>query len=508
MVSIEGPDNSDRNINLSNDPGQKNKPKTDIQNKTDGIASNLQAFSKQTTEPFKKNHTAKKSPKKANQSKTSSVSNPMLNQGNLGSPNSVMDKEVTSPFHQHNPNPVTKRPPLAPLPKKPASPLLKSPTPLLKPPPENLNARKKQAPAHDNSADLIDLSSPLVVTTNDSVDLMEFSSPPVVSPKAPSVVTLANIAVRPSPSNPSTSFSTYKTQPDFAFAITMGSNKFELKGIGADSNGRIKASGAFGRVFFGTDQNGRKVAVKVAVPPGGSGMEALKKEGDFLCKMNGSKNVIGASEVGYMDGSSPMMFVVMDHIDGEELQDKLINQSNPMKLKPRIAALQDVALGLQELHQQGIVHRDLKPENTFVENSTTRSILVDLGLSETSEIGKQATHTSGTPPYISPESWSCKPQGTKSDTYSFGIMTHEMLTGGVILANPNNKDGSWNKANIQMRMTQDITASPNDYSPLIPLQARQQIATLVNSCLKCNPDQRISDDNLINQLNEIKKTIK
>jgi hypothetical protein len=365
----------------------------------------------------------------------------------------------------------------------------------------NSHSIEHSLPSENGSTD-IESSSP----SSESHKKME-SPLQLITPKSSLVVTSKNITVATTSSNPSSKFSNYRTDPHFAFTVAIGSNEFRLQGIGVDKNGHIKASGSFGRVFFGTDQTGRKVAVKVAAPPQGGGIKALKKEGDFLCKMNGSSNVIGASEVGYMKGKSPLMFVVMEHIDGEELYDKLQNKTNSMQVKEKITALQDITSGLKELHDQGIVHRDLKPENVFVEKSTGKARIVDLGLSETNEIGKQTKSCSGSPQYFSPETLKQKNQGSQSDTYSFGIMMHEMLTGGQVIASPMNGSGSWNLTNINKRKEKNGSVKAKHYPTSIPLQTRTLMANLVNSCLRCKPSERISDENLINQLDVIQRSL-
>ena len=91
------------------------------------------------------------------------------------------------------------------------------------------------------------------------------------------------------------------------------------------------------------------------------------------------------------------------------------------------------------------------------------------------------------------------------EAYSFGIIIHEIFAKGEILANPQNNNGSCNMSNVEMRRQQNITASANRYPKSIPETTRVQIANLVNSCLKLNPDQRISDQEAIIKIEEIQR---
>jgi hypothetical protein len=284
----------------------------------------------------------------------------------------------------------------------------------------------------------------------------------------------------------------HKTEPYFRFTLKIGTRKLNLKGIGIDRDGHVKASGSFGRIFFGTDQDGEKVAVKVATPPP-EGMPALKREGHFLHQMNDCPNVIGASEIGYMDEDSPMMFAVMNHIEGKELFEELQNISNPMQAKEKAKVLQDVISALQNLHNKEIIHRDLKTENILVNRSSGKTYLLDLGLSRT--VKSKPSGLQGSAEYLSPETLLKKVQDIQSDTYAFGIMVHEMFSCGEILANP--KQGS------NLRLQDDIKVFAYKYPRSIPQQAKIKIANLVNSCLKYNTSERISDEEIIKKLEEI-----
>jgi hypothetical protein len=276
----------------------------------------------------------------------------------------------------------------------------------------------------------------------------------------------------------------HRTIGDFSFMLNMGSNTYTVQGAGVDSNGCIKASGAFGRVFFGRDQNGRKIAIKVAAVPPSQSMKDLKKEGKFLTMMSGSQNVLGTSEVGYMEGSSPRMFVVMDHIEGDDLYDRMTGEGGELNIGEGVEALIDVASGLVELHDKGIIHRDLKPKNILIERGTGKAFIVDLGAS--ASVKERIKGFSGSPLYMSPEAFKKEEQKTSSDIYGFGLMADKLFS---------NEIPGWNKSKsrgFEGRMLGDITVDKDRYPLHMPLQSREEIADLVNSCLKLDPDQRIT----------------
>jgi NIMA (never in mitosis gene a)-related kinase len=81
--------------------------------------------------------------------------------------------------------------------------------------------------------------------------------------------------------------------------------------------------------------------------------------------------------------------------------------------------------GLKVLHDLKILHRDLKSANIFLFSDGTAKI-GDCNVSKV--IDKEMGYTqTGTPYYASPEVWNDCPYDNKSDIWSLGIVTYEML---------------------------------------------------------------------------------
>jgi len=106
---------------------------------------------------------------------------------------------------------------------------------------------------------------------------------------------------------------------------------------------------------------------------------------------------------------------------------------------------------------QGIIHRDLKPDNLVLTDRAGETDFVkvlDFGIAartESADAQKEQKLTQqgmvlGTPPYMSPEQFTGKALDSRSDIYSLGVMTYEMLAGRL----PFDADTPWQWATQHM----------------------------------------------------------
>ena len=131
------------------------------------------------------------------------------------------------------------------------------------------------------------------------------------------------------------------------------------------------------------------------------------------------------------------LFIVMEYIQGEDLAHTLQRGAIDAERADRL--LIQICGSLFEAHNMGVVHRDLKPENVLLTQRGGQTDFVkvlDFGIAKRSEAEdeSQAKLTKqgmvlGTPPYMSPEQFSGQSLDARSDIYSLGVMTYEMLTG-------------------------------------------------------------------------------
>lgn len=122
-------------------------------------------------------------------------------------------------------------------------------------------------------------------------------------------------------------------------------------------------------------------------------------------------------------------FLVMELIEGGTLRELLLERG-PMPPHAVAAALRPVLGGLAAAHRAGLVHRDVKPENVLISDDGEVKI-ADFGLVR-AVAAAGITSTSvilGTAAYLSPEQVRDGNAGPRSDVYSVGILTYELLTG-------------------------------------------------------------------------------
>jgi serine/threonine-protein kinase len=97
--------------------------------------------------------------------------------------------------------------------------------------------------------------------------------------------------------------------------------------------------------------------------------------------------------------------------------------------------MKEVADALSAAHALGVIHRDIKPDNILLEGTRGRVMVTDFGIAKAMSSSSGGTLTSagvaiGTPQYMSPEQAAGEREiDGRSDLYSLGIVTYQMLTG-------------------------------------------------------------------------------
>jgi serine/threonine protein kinase len=142
-------------------------------------------------------------------------------------------------------------------------------------------------------------------------------------------------------------------------------------------------------------------------------------------------------DVGEQDGTA---FFVMEHLEGETLDDRLIR--GPLPAKEILLYASQIADALDHAHRAHVVHRDLKPSNVMLTASGAK--LLDFGLARSRAVevsGSTPTVTVqperltsegtilGTFQYMAPEQLEGKDADVRTDLFALGTVIYEMATG-------------------------------------------------------------------------------
>ena len=139
-------------------------------------------------------------------------------------------------------------------------------------------------------------------------------------------------------------------------------------------------------------------------------------------------NFVISYKEAFIDEDDSNLCLVMEYADKGDLYQKISQFKKIGCLIEEIdiwRILIQMVKGLKALHDLNIMHRDLKSANIFLFSDGTAKI-GDLNVSKVVNKGVGYTQT-GTPYYASPEVWEDQPYDTKSDIWSLGCVTFEML---------------------------------------------------------------------------------
>ena len=217
-------------------------------------------------------------------------------------------------------------------------------------------------------------------------------------------------------------------------ALIWRSSLTELAGVEIDEFRleRIIGQGGASVVYLATDTTlDRKVAFKLLRPGGLDNTDTerrFQREARAVAKLD-HPNIVQVHRVGQYDG---MYYIVMQHIDGETLNEYMGN--NPDRgVAESLQITRQIAEALQVAHEHGLTHRDIKPSNIMIDESG-RVKVMDFGLVRHSDGESQLTKPGmyiGTPMYSSPEQCETKTVDQRSDLYSLGVILYELLSGQV-----------------------------------------------------------------------------
>ncbi len=252
----------------------------------------------------------------------------------------------------------------------------------------------------------------------------------------------------------------------------------------------LLGAGGMGEVYRANDTRlHRTVAVKVLredVAWNPDLRQRFEREARSVAALN-HPHICTLHDIGSEDGTD---FLVMEHLEGESLAQRLSRGALPLDEALKIAV--EIANALDTAHRQGIVHRDLKPGNIMLTKSGAK--LLDFGLAKLRATEMEAAVTAmatqpepltgegtilGTFQYMAPEQLEGKEADARTDIFAFGAVVYEMVTGRKAF------EGQSQASLIGAILKGDPPAI-SELQPLSPASLER----VVGVCLEKEPDRR------------------
>jgi len=126
------------------------------------------------------------------------------------------------------------------------------------------------------------------------------------------------------------------------------------------------------------------------------------------------------------------LYVVTEFIDGQTLAQWMIDNPKPSVETVR-GIVEQIAKGLRAFHRKEMLHQDIRPANIMIDTTGTVKI-IDFGSTMITGVVEAAPSGDrndilGTQQYTAPEYFLGEPATSRSDLFSLGVITYQMLTG-------------------------------------------------------------------------------
>jgi len=175
------------------------------------------------------------------------------------------------------------------------------------------------------------------------------------------------------------------------------------------------------------------------------------------------------------------LYYIAELIEGRTLR-QWIDDEPRANLNTVRDFVEQISRGLRAFHRLEMIHQDLKPENIIVDNNGTLKI-IDFGSTKIAGIDEisapiQFNNILGTINYTAPEYHTGNTGSNRSDIFSLGVITYELLTGHL----------PYGKELTAKNILKVNYISAKRYSPEIPVWVDKALEKSVT----INPDNRFN----------------
>lgn len=126
------------------------------------------------------------------------------------------------------------------------------------------------------------------------------------------------------------------------------------------------------------------------------------------------------------------LYTLTEYVEGQTLAQWMIDNPRP-DLESVRSIVEQIARGLRAFHRLEMLHQDLRPTNIMIDSTGTVKI-IDFGATRVAGVMKITTPSEhedilGTVQYTAPEYFLGESGSSRSDLFSLGVITYQMLTG-------------------------------------------------------------------------------
>lgn len=202
----------------------------------------------------------------------------------------------------------------------------------------------------------------------------------------------------------------------------------------------------------------------------------------------------------------PFCYVIFETADDGDLRD-MLHRNSTLELALKFALLQQVAVGIEQLHKRKIAHQDLKPSNVGIFRSQqVEAKILDLGCAHSQERQSQRDiyPLPGDPSYAPPEQQYAHGQGgfndrrASCDLFQLGSLLSFLVCGETAIAgimghvpfefHPTNFGGNYDE--VLPYIEEAFAKWLDDIEPTLPDWCREQVMQILRSACDPNPARR------------------
>ena len=183
------------------------------------------------------------------------------------------------------------------------------------------------------------------------------------------------------------------------------------------------------------------------------------------------------------------IFIVTEYIEGGTLGQYFKKKNFNFSERQASSIMIQIASGVKYLHTYGIVHRDLKPDNIMITQQNEFGVIkiMDFGLSKIVSTQEKMVDGYGTLSYVAPEVLLRTPYNKEVDIWSMGVILFYMLCGHLPF-----------KGNKEVIIAEKIVNDDLEFDEDEWEVRSKKVRDLITSCLKKEPEERITIDEFLN----------